>query len=599
MSNNTNSREIYKLPKKVTNFEGIFDNFESLVTSEMRAYKSKFSDPLSLNFKLMVDFEKPTGLFVDDLKYPENKNGALSYLKRIGDVERYEMLKRWISVFKTFITAFDFLILNIDGLSEISNAKPYEAFTDDSKITISIRETSDMLFQSLLTTFRHIWFDDIRCVEVIPDNLLKFDLNVLVYNAGYYNMDIYDDVDSNFFNNLKNQANSADPDAYMKTMFPTIKKMSDKYFVPNAPKYDFNYHLFSIISCKINNDESGKSFFDSISNEMNSDFVKNTLVLNFNFANYRGVFNNIFGQFDFVSLLLNKAIENKNSNILSNGIDATKEKTLAANNTEPYMTTAEKDKKKITDYFKNVKESFKQAGVSELNTLKKKPASIANSIIGPNSVIGNALTDLTDPNMLPEMIKNTVDRGISTVQDKFINGNVAKVNTFILNNNGNEDFIGVYDQYFKEKQNLIEQTKDLTIETLTPTMTIVKDANILNNNPDLNKTYAKLDSNGNPVDDKGNILDKNLISLRYEPNAAKILSPRLTTDDVIVDFATANNENKAKPLNTNISESNENIYINEKIEKNIELKEEIIFEPTVKNKNISLSKDNIYTRKGF
>jgi hypothetical protein len=423
----TNSRELYKMSKSVSSVEDYLDNnYESLITSEMRAYMAKFSDPLNLNFKLMVDFDKPSGLFADEYKYTDS---ALAYLKRIGENERYNMLLKWISVFKTFIRSFDFLILEVEGIDEIINHKAGDMYNDDAKISLIIRETSDMLCQSLLTTYRHIWFDDIRCVEVLPSNLRKFDLNILIFNSGYYNLAIY-------------------------------------YFVDNADKYDFNHHLIMLKSVSIDNEESGKSFFSTLSNEMSGDGVKNNMVLHFRFATYKGNFNNIFGEFDFVSLLAIAAVENKRMSILSES-ELRKEMSLAGNNTEPYMTKTEQTRAKFSEYFKNTGEAFKSTGTDIVNVLKKKPADYSNKYFGPTSTISSAIETMTDPTMLAKMARNTFDLGITYAEDKFANAFVSKINNLVLNN-FSENFVDVYKKYFEPKQTniqLIKETKPTEVDT--------------------------------------------------------------------------------------------------------------------------------------
>jgi len=478
----TNSRGLYKIPKKVTSINGfIDDNSESLITSEMRSYMSKFSDPLNLNFKLMVDYDKTSGLFADEDKY---KDSALAYLKRIGENERYNMLLKWISVFKKFIKGFDFLIQEVEGIDEIINHKTGDMYTDDAKITVTIRETSDMLCQSLLTTWRHIWFDDIRCVEVIPINLRRFDLNILIFNSGYYNLAIYDDVETQFFNGLSNSVKNNDD--YQKKMFPTIKKLSDKYFIENANKYDFNHHLIMLKSVLINNEESGKNFFSTISNEMSDEGIKNSITFNFKFATYKGNFNNIFGEFDFVSLLAIAAVENKRMSIMTSA-ELNKEMSLAGNNTEPYMTAEAKTKAKFSDYFKNTNETFKQIGIDTLNELKSKPAEYTNNFFGPNSTIGSAIETITDPSLLANMTKNTIDLGITYIEDKYINGFVSNINSLVMNN-FSENFVDVYNKYLvKTPTNIELLNKDEKIQN--------NSTQVLPNNVQLTKTNNNIKSN--------------------------------------------------------------------------------------------------------
>ena len=374
-------------------------NSEIFSTAELRAYKTQYVDPLTLNFKLMVDYSKPYGLFADE----KVTDSALAYLKRIGEIERYHMLKRWIEIFMDFIKNYDFLILTCDGLSDIVNKEPYHVFTNEDKITISIRETSDMLIQSLLTTYRHIWFDDFRCVEVLPANLRRFDINILVYNSGYYNMHLYD---STINSDLPEQTK----------IFPTLRKMSDKHFLFNANEYEFNHHLITIADASINNEESGTSFFETISNEANDDFVKNTLVFNFRFANYRGVFNNIFGEIDFVKELA----------IVASYDALLKKRTLTTDTEIP-------DSPKWKNFFSKFGKSMNSMLNDEFKSIKSKPYSYVNKYMGKNSVIGKALETLSDPTTASKLIQTGIDLGIQYGENQ-LDSAVAKVNNLILTN---------------------------------------------------------------------------------------------------------------------------------------------------------------------
>jgi hypothetical protein len=400
---------------------------EIFSTAELRAYKTQYIDPLTLNFKLMIDYSKPSGLFAKE----DVINSALAYLKRIGENERFNMLKRWIEVFQNFIKNYDFLILTCDGISEIVNAIPYHAFTNDHKITLTIRETSDMLVQSLLTTYRHIWFDDIRCVEVLPANLRKFDINILIYSSGYFNMSLYDST-----------INSKDIDEQTK-IFPTIRKLSDKYFFYNAEKYEFNHHLVEIKSASINNEESGKSFFETISNEVSDDYVKNTMVFNFRFAGYKGVFNNIFGEIDFVKEL---AIVAAYDSLL-------KKRQFPVEESPSWKT-----------FFKNVGSGIKTIVVDEFHTFKDKPASYVNKYVGKNTVIGKALTTLSDPMLASNLIKQGIDLGIQYGEDKIDNA-ITKINNLILTN-FSDPLAFIYKQYADNHKNKVELIENIPQDSI-------------------------------------------------------------------------------------------------------------------------------------
>lgn len=414
-----NSRYKYNTSGKVSK-QGV-DNrsFEIFITPEVRAYQAKFADPLTQCFKLMVDFDKPYGLLADE----SHVDSALAYLKRIGETIRYEMLVRWIEIFKIFIKNYDFLILGVEGLDVIVNMKPHEVFTENDKLVFNIRETSDMLCQSLITQYRHIWYDNERSVEVLPANLRRFDISVLVFSAGYYNMALYDVLENNGL---------VDSDVETK-IFPTIKKLSDKHFHDNSNNYGFNHHLITLGDAQINNEESGKSFFSSITNEQSSDFVKNTIALNYRFAEYKGTFNNLFGEFDFVKALAFAAAQDRFSNEVVGGVGGR-------------VGGKTKSKASMRDFFAKTKDAFKNNTIDTVDKLKSRPSAYLNSIISPNTSIGNALKNITDPNLVPKLVKNTIDLGIQNIENRYVFDPLTRLNNMVMKS-FSDNLVSVYNNY--------------------------------------------------------------------------------------------------------------------------------------------------------
>jgi hypothetical protein len=409
--------------------------FKQYFTGEQRGFAAKYADPLTLNFKILFDFDSTVGLFAPET----NINSALAYLKRIGgQEERYEMLKNWIEVFKIFVKDYDFLILEIEGLDKIQNSKAFEAFIEEEVfISITVRETSDMLIQGLLTTYRHIWFDDIRGVEVIPINLRRFDISVIVFSAGYFNMLYYDDNDE--FENKTPNSNGIE-----KLMFPTLKKLDDRNF-KNKSSEKYNHVMFNLQGCSINNEESGKSFTQSLTNEMSSDYIKNILAFNFRFGQYKGRFNNIVGNVDFVNILALMSAQNK-----------------AINMTNPRNLSFQE---KLKEQFKNPLNSLKQSFTKEslntafsnlksstLSTLENKALNQIGQITSKNSVVGDLLSKMT-PEFATQMIQNTINRGINTIEKKYIGDPIAKLNNMLFQNFSN-DLIDIYKNNIAENKNI-------------------------------------------------------------------------------------------------------------------------------------------------
>lgn len=396
--------------KRYSDDEG---NNRNIITSEFRALHMPYVDPLTLNFKLMLDFSHKSGLLADE----SNVDSALAYLKRIGQNDRYEMLKVWIDKLKLFVKNYDFLILNVEGLDNVTNKKPGDAFGIEDKLKFTIRETSDMRFQSLITIYRMIWFDNIRNVEVIPANLRRFNGSVLVYGGGYYNMMLYD----------QSTADKNEPSTTPRDVYPTILKLSDDFFVENArpTSYGFNHHLVSFIDLQINTEDSGREFFTSPTNDVGGDMVKTSIVFNYRFASYSGMFNNIFGTIDFVSVLATAAALDK----VSNQNEAHKLKKLPGS-AGPFASVEETGFKAI---FADVKSHLKN------NNSKAR--------FSENGYLGAALGTITSKSALTNIGKQMVSSALTKIEDKYIYSNITKLHN-LINDNFSANFNMMYGKYF-------------------------------------------------------------------------------------------------------------------------------------------------------
>jgi hypothetical protein len=217
-------------------------------------------------------------------------------------------------------------------------------------------------------------------------------------------------------------------------MFPTIKKLSDGFFLNNAPSYDFNHHLIVLGDAQIDNIESGKSFFSGISNESKDDYIKNDLVLNYRFANYKGVFNNIFGELDFVKILAISAAQN--SVLIDYSMND------AGSTDSPFISTYKQVSSNLKNYFADTKSNLKIIGNNTVSKLKETPKTILNGIFSENAILGNALLEMSDPKTLATLVENKISNTI----DNFTYNTVSKVTNMVLGN-FSDRFLNVYGKY--------------------------------------------------------------------------------------------------------------------------------------------------------
>lgn len=441
---------------------------QTYTTGETKARLYKFGDPLTLNFKMIVDYERKAGLLASefDKNGKENPDSALAYLFRIGDTKRYEMLKHWIQVFKSLIKDFDFLFLDVDGLEVVQTKPNSEFFLDKEKVKITFRETTDMLIQSIITTYNHICYDKVRKVSVLPSNLRKFDCYFVVFSAGYYNI-IFHDID--------HQTKAMD-----SKVLPTKRKLSDEVFSINTIG-DFNHTLYEFVSCSID-PESGSMFTENLGNEMSSDFVKNNITFTYKFATASGTFNNIMGDENWYSILAQAAAENKVQNLArltySKNIPggwndklggskfvADGKNMFSKENLQSILGNTVINTKLLNDVksFGNKdtwKGIFKDVKGKTMTNLEDKLVNqLPTKLLGPHSVIGQTLSKL-NPDYVKNMIQNTADLGINKIQDMY-DGGVATVNNLLLSNY-NDNLVDVYNNVFagykpKNKLEVIEQ----------------------------------------------------------------------------------------------------------------------------------------------
>lgn len=373
-------------------------NDSMAITAEKKMLTTPFVDPLYLNFRWLIDWDKPYGLFADE----SNINSALAYLKRIGEDTRYTLLQQFIKKFKEFIRDYEFMVTSIEGLDEIVGKKPFEVFTEDDKLTLQITETSDMRCQGLLSLYRQIWFDDVRGVEVLPANLRRFDCYVLVYNAGYYSMLLYDITGDESYENASVQ----------QLMFPTIKKLNmlEATFKSDV---NFNHTMFCLQDASFVPEDTMKTFFSEIQNTMDADTVKNNIVLTYRFANITGKYYNISGNYNIGDVLA----------------------LLAA---EAAAKQSGSGKLSWSGLVSNMKESIAAAGADAWNSVRARGKNLARQAVvgtlGNTTPLGNALNAFLNPGQLVSMVAGAVTAGIEVFTNKYIFDNITKVHNMVSGN---------------------------------------------------------------------------------------------------------------------------------------------------------------------
>lgn len=222
------------------------------------------TDPVWLGFKLFFNFSETSGL----LAHEQYVNSALAYLKRIGQDNRYEILKRFIDQLSQINSEMPFLFTNVTGIETV---REYKIGDQDHSIDIQTLETIDLKIQSLLSMYYNVFFDHDRWIEVLPVNLRRFSMMIYIQSYGVYK--IYDEIFSDVIPNALN---------------------SEEFVLPPD---SYNHVVYMFNQCEIDMTKSGTKFIESGSSSNSTEFATNNINIKYKFYSESALFNNIFHNF--------------------------------------------------------------------------------------------------------------------------------------------------------------------------------------------------------------------------------------------------------------------------------------------------------------
>lgn len=366
------------------------------------------TDPFTPNFKLFIDFSKPYGLFgcsnlaeADDPKYV---NSAMAYFRRIeGSTSPHGiLLQQFIEQFKIFLKEYDYLILNIENLDELYSIYNKHQYVEETEIkcNIIVREIVTMQLAGLLNLYNNIWFDPVSNVEILPENLRRFDLYILVFSSGYFNSLLYD---------LEGLENKDDEEGIRK-IFPTVNKINKLYESTdlNLPdNIDFNSFVFHMVNAQFDMIESGKKIFSDVTNEMAGEATKNNISITSRFIDVGGRFAQIDGGVNLMTLL---ALQNRNIN--------------SGNMFSDFFNT----------FASNAVTSIINSGFDIVNSATSKIFDITRNVVSRNSPIGNALYLLTSPEEIAKQLSNAVKVGTNGLIRKYVDTPSNWLQSMVSNN---------------------------------------------------------------------------------------------------------------------------------------------------------------------
>lgn len=179
----------------------------------------EFSDPGTYFYKLFFNFNTNFGLFggiinntggnVTDNRVtngPKEINTASMYLQNNKNSERFSesyrkiLNQKQLSLFK-FTRILNYLtnqcpwvFKEISGLETILNSNFIDiAPAENPKITITFNQDAvDMRISTLIDLYKHACFDYTNYRVIIPENLRKFDMSIILYNPPIKGLNIFE-----------------------------------------------------------------------------------------------------------------------------------------------------------------------------------------------------------------------------------------------------------------------------------------------------------------------------------------------------------------------------------------------------------------------
>lgn len=204
---------------------------------------SAFNDPAWFYFKLFFDFDTGHGLLGGLLNNPNFKYGtntAAKYLYYCKDMYRDENTEKRITALYKFASILSYICSNapwffkgVKGMDKLSIPSIKE-YSQERSIEIELApDAIDMRLTTLMSLYKYACYDDYNHKEVIPENLRKFNMSIVVFQA---------------------------PLRYLHTSFTTNKKV-------NAFGIDVNGLAGGLGGKLLNNVDKGKMNYKSINSQ--------------------------------------------------------------------------------------------------------------------------------------------------------------------------------------------------------------------------------------------------------------------------------------------------------------------------------------------
>ena len=171
-----------------------YENFVDELINFRKGLHSFAGEPGWFYFKIFFHFDDNSGLLGDIINQSEvigkQTNTAHRYLstRSIGDSfkscnlgQRKLMLERFVKKLASISVETPWLFDKVIGLDKVGVT--IADYTSDKQIEIScLEDTIDMKLTTLFHLYQYVCYDEIMGKEIVPENLRKFNMSIMVYH---------------------------------------------------------------------------------------------------------------------------------------------------------------------------------------------------------------------------------------------------------------------------------------------------------------------------------------------------------------------------------------------------------------------------------
>lgn len=278
-----------------------YDRYVTDIANWQKQRTTLGSDPGYFYFKVFFNFNTNYGLLGGMFKTTKSKtamndaenteynssnstqllnstNTAFGYLSTLINSYKVDMIPDRIIALSKFATTLrdvslrtPWLIKSISGLNTVNSVYTKD-FEKERSITLGFNEElTDARLGTMIDLYKLACFDQMNCKEIIPANLRKFEMSIMIYSMPlkYYHTKALVSKDtamkhttSNFFKGLAGIGEDLEFDGILDAKTTTIGAGESENFGDLM-----SFKLFTFLGCEIDTEALNEYYVDGFSNE--------------------------------------------------------------------------------------------------------------------------------------------------------------------------------------------------------------------------------------------------------------------------------------------------------------------------------------------